>query len=389
MPEVRPKIETAAKIKVVGVGGSGCAAVQRMVESKMRGVEFISLNTDVQALNFSNASKKIHIGKNVTRGLGAGMDPEVGLRAAEENQEEIKEAVKGADMVFVTCGMGGGTGTGAIPLVAEIARDQGALTVAIVTKPFSWEGAMRREIAERGLELLSENVDTVITIPNDRILQIVDKKASLLDSFKIVDDILRQAVQGISEIITIPGLINVDFADVKAVMKDAGSALMGIGRATGENRAVEAAKQAINSPLLEVSIDGAKGILFIVSGSSKLGMHEVSEAAQIITNKADPGARIIFGTVIDDNLKDELKITVVATGFDGAANPVSKYQGGGFYTPSTFIKSQGKDEQNSKTEKQKNIKTFFSKSPSNKEEAPVSRADDELEIPAFLRKKLL
>jgi len=389
VPEVRPKIETAAKIKVVGVGGSGCAAVQRMVESKMRGVEFISLNTDVQALNFSNASKKIHIGKNVTRGLGAGMDPEVGLRAAEENQEEIKEAVKGADMVFVTCGMGGGTGTGAIPLVAEIARDQGALTVAIVTKPFSWEGAMRREIAERGLELLSENVDTVITIPNDRILQIVDKKASLLDSFKIVDDILRQAVQGISEIITIPGLINVDFADVKAVMKDAGSALMGIGRATGENRAVEAAKQAINSPLLEVSIDGAKGILFIVSGSSKLGMHEVSEAAQIITNKADPGARIIFGTVIDDNLKDELKITVVATGFDGAANPVSKYQGGGFYTPSTFIKSQGKDEQNSKTEKQKNIKTFFSKSPSNKEEAPVSRADDELEIPAFLRKKLL
>lgn len=389
MPEVRPKIETAAKIKVVGVGGSGCAAVQRMVESKMRGVEFISLNTDVQALNFSNANKKIHIGKNVTRGLGAGMDPEVGLRAAEENQEEIKEAIKGADMVFVTCGMGGGTGTGAIPLVAEIARDLGALTVAIVTKPFSWEGAMRREIAERGLELLSENVDTVITIPNDRILQIVDKKASLLDSFKIVDDILRQAVQGISEIITIPGLINVDFADVKAVMKDAGSALMGIGRATGENRAIEAAKQAINSPLLEVSIDGAKGILFIVSGSSKLGMHEVSEAAQIITNKADPGARIIFGTVIDDNLKDELKITVVATGFEGAANPVSKYQSGGFYTPSTFIKSQGKEEQNQKTEKQKNIKTFFSKSPSDKEEALVNRANDELEIPAFLRKKLL
>jgi cell division protein FtsZ len=383
MPEVRPKIETAAKIKVVGVGGSGCSAINRMVESKIKGVEFISVNTDVQALNFSNSGKKVHIGKNVTRGLGAGMDPEVGYRAAEENQSDIKEALKGADMVFITGGLGGGTCSGASPLVADIAKDSGALTVGIVTKPFSWEGAMRREIAEKAHDLLSENVDTIITIPNDRILQIIDKKTSLLDAFKIVDDVLRQGVQGISELITIPGLINVDFADVKAVMKDAGSALMGIGRATGENRAVEAAKAAINSPLLEVAIDGAKGILFIVSGSSNLGMHEVSEAAQIITGKADPGAKIIFGTVIDDSLKDEMKITVVATGFDGIANPAPRHANGGFYTPSSFLKSQepalAESMANAKDKKLKN----------KKEEERANAGDGELEIPAFLRKKLL
>ncbi len=384
MPEVKPKIETAAKIKVVGVGGSGCSAIHRMIESKIRGVDFISINTDIQALNFSNSGKKVHIGKNVTRGLGAGMDPEVGYRAAEESQNEIKEALKGADLVFVTGGLGGGTCSGASPLIAEVAKDLGALTVGIITKPFSWEGAMRREIAERAHGLLSENVDTIITVPNDRVLQIVDKKTSLLDAFKIVDDVLRQGVQGISELITVPGLINVDFADVKAVMKEAGSALMGMGRASGENRAVEAAKAAINSPLLEVSIDGAKGILFIVAGSSNLGMHEVSEAAQIITSKADPSAKIIFGTVIDDSLKDEIKITVVATGFDGVANPVSKHQNGGFYTPSNFLKSQDKEDLIEKSAKNKKA----APKAVGKDEMP-NQADEELEIPAFLRKKLL
>lgn len=378
MPEVRPKIETAAKIKVVGVGGSGNNAIHRMIESKIRGVEFISVNTDLQALLTCNGGKKVHIGKNVTRGLGAGMDPEVGYRAAEENQSELKEALKGADMVFITGGLGGGTCSGASPLVAEVARDLGALTVAIITKPFSWEGAMRREIAEGSHDKLSEHVDTIITIPNDRILQIIDKKTSLLSAFKIVDDVLRQGVQGISELITVPGLINVDFADVKAVMKDAGSALMGIGRAKGDNRAVEAAKAAINSPLLDVTIDGAKGILFIVSGGSDLTMHEVSEAAQIITGKADPSAKIIFGTVIDESLKDEIKITVVATGFEGKANP-NKPANGGFYTPSSFIKSQGKEESNDKNAKNVSKKREESKSPE----------ESELDIPAFLRKKLL
>ncbi len=380
MPEIRPKIETSAKIKVVGVGGSGNNAINRMFESKIRGVEFISVNTDLQALLTCDGGKKVHIGKNVTRGLGAGMDPEIGYRAAEENQSEIKEALKGADMVFITGGLGGGTCSGASPLVAEISRDLGALTVAIITKPFAWEGAMRREIAEASHDKLSEHVDTIITIPNDRILQIIDKKTSLLNAFRIVDDVLRQGVQGISELITVPGLINVDFADVKAVMKDAGSALMGIGRAKGDNRAVEAAKAAINSPLLDVTIDGAKGILFIVSGGSDLAMHEVSEAAQIITGKADPSAKIIFGTVIDDSLKDEIKITVVATGFEGKANPI-KSTNGGFYTPTSFIKSQGQGKEDSSD---KNIKNIFKK----KEETQISE-EQALEIPAFIRKKLL
>jgi len=316
MAEFKPEIETAAKIKVIGVGGGGGSALNRMILEKLRGVDFIAVNTDAQALHANLALTKIPIGKTATRGLGAGMNPEVGRRAAEENANDIRTAIAGADMVFLTCGLGGGTGSGAIPEIAKIAREVGALTVAVVTKPFGFEGAQRKRIADEAYAELCAQVDTVITIPNDRVLQIIDKKTSLLDAFKIVDDVLRQGVQGISEIITIPGLINVDFADVKAIMQNAGSALMGIGRASGESRAVEAAKQAIASPLLELSIDGAKGILFTVTGSADLAMYEVAEAAKIITGSADEDARVIFGANIDETLQDEVRITVVATGFD-------------------------------------------------------------------------
>lgn len=316
MPQVKPEVETFAKIKVIGVGGSGGSAVDRMVRAGIRGVDFYAVNTDVQALHHNTAPHKIHIGKSVTRGLGAGMDPELGKRSAEENQAEIRDMLKDSDMVFITCGLGGGTGSGASPVVAEIAREMGILTIAVVTKPFSFEGQQRKKIADKAYEKLSQNIDTIITIPNDRVLQIIDKKTTLLEAFRIVDDVLRQGVQGISELITVPGEINVDFADVRAIMNDTGSALMGIGVATGENRAVDAAKAAISSPLLDVSIDGARGILFTVTASSSLGMQEVSEAAKVITSSADEDAKVIFGTVIDENMKDELRITVVATGFD-------------------------------------------------------------------------
>lgn len=333
MAEIKPEIETFAKIKVVGVGGSGGSAVNRMIASKIRGVEFIAVNTDVQALHHSQAAIKLHIGKTVSRGLGAGMDPETGARAAEESQNEIKEVLKGADMVFLTCGLGGGTGTGAGPVVAQIAKELGALTVAVVTRPFAFEGAQRRAIADAGHEKLSEIVDTIITIPNDRVLQIIDRKTSLLDAFEIVDDVLRQGVQGISELITVPGLVNVDFADVRAIMSNRGSALMGIGRGQGENRAADAAKSAIASPLLEVSIDGARGILFTITGGSNLAMYEVSEAAKVITQSADPSAKVIFGAIIDEGLKDEIKVTVIATGFE--SRPVMSKKAGlasGAYT---------------------------------------------------------
>lgn len=316
MAEVKPSIETSANIKVVGVGGGGCSAVNRMVEAKIKGVEFIVMNTDIQALQISKASKKLHIGKTVTRGLGAGMDPELGRRSAEESENEIRELLKGADMVFITCGLGGGTGSGAAPMVAEIARDLGALAIAVVTKPFTFEGTQRMDIAERAHELLTDRVDTVITVPNDRILQIAEKKTSMLDAFLNVDDVLRQGVQGISEVITVHGDINVDYADVKAIMSDAGSALMGIGKGTGENRTVDAAKQAIESPLLDVSINGAKGILFVITGGPDLGIHEVTEAAKIITGSADSNAKVIFGTVINPEMKDSVSITVIATGFE-------------------------------------------------------------------------
>ena len=317
MAEVKPDIETFAKIKVVGVGGSGNSAVSRMIDSNIKGVEFVAVNTDSQALHHSRAAEKVHIGKNLTKGLGAGMNPEIGRQAAEENRDEIQEVLKGTDMVFVTCGLGGGTGSGAGPVVAETAKELGALTVAVVTKPFAFEGAQRQAIANEALENLKKRVDTFITIHNDRLLSIIDKKVTLINSFKIVDDVLRQGVQGISDLITKPGIVNVDFADVRAIMADSGSALMGIGISSGENRAAEAAKAAISSPLLELSIDGAKGVLFNVSGSSDLTMLEINEAANIITENVDPNAKVIFGAVTDDQVrKGDIHITVVATGFD-------------------------------------------------------------------------
>ena len=316
MPQIKPDIETFAKIKVIGVGGSGGNAISGMVEAKIQGVEFIAVNTDAQDLHHSKATLKIHIGKNVTRGLGAGMNPDIGRQAAEENKDDIHEALKGADMVFVTCGLGGGTGTGAAPIIAEVARETGALTVGVVTKPFSFEGLQRSRIAEEGLNNLRERVDTLITIPNDKLLNIIERKTSLLDSFAIVDDVLRQAVQGISDLIIKPGIVNVDFADVRAIMQDAGSALMGIGKASGEERAIEAARLAINSPLLELSIDGARGVLFSLSGGDDLAMYEINEAAKSVQEKVNSSAKIIFGAVKDKNLKKgEIRITILATGF--------------------------------------------------------------------------
>lgn len=325
MGEVKPAIETFAKIKVIGVGGSGGSSSERMIRANMKGVDFIVANTDVQALLYSHAPLKIHLGKTATRGLGAGMNPEVGRTAAEESQNEIREALKGADMVFITCGLGGGTGTGAAPVIAMIAKEIGALTVAVVTKPFSFEGAKRREIAERGYQELASRVDTIISIPNDRVLNLIDKKTSLIEAFETVDEVLLQGVQGISELITTPGLINVDFADVKSIMTDTGNALMGIGHASGENRATEAAKRAIASPLLEVSIEGANGILFTITGGANLSLHEVTEAANIITEHADPDAKVIFGAVIDDKMKDEVKVCVIATGFDGSRKMIADH----------------------------------------------------------------
>ena len=319
MPQVvEPAIETFAQIKVVGIGGAGGAAINRMVEAGIEGVDFIAINTDAQALHHSKANKKIHIGKDATRGLGAGADPDVGEAAAKESVEEIKKAIDGADMVFVTIGAGGGTGSGAGHVVAEIAKELDTLVIGFATKPFAFEGEKRRKNAETAIEKLRNAVDTLIVIPNDRLLQTIDRDTPLMEAFKVADDVLRQGVQGISDLITVNGLINLDFADVKAVMTDAGSALMGIGRASGEDRAIEAAKQAIESPLLEVSIDGARGILFNVIGGNDLTMHEINAAAETITTAADPEANIIFGATINPDLEGEVIITVVATGFDAS-----------------------------------------------------------------------
>jgi len=318
MPQVEPAIETIAKIKVVGVGGAGGAAVNSMVDAGVEGVEFIAINTDAQALFHSKAQTKIHIGKDATRGLGAGADPSVGEKAAQESAEEIKKALAGADMIFVTLGAGGGTGSGAAHIVASLAKEMGILVVGCATKPFAFEGEKRRRNAEIAIENLRSAVDTLITVPNDRLLQTIDRQTPLIEAFKLADDVLRQGVQGISDLITVHGLINLDFADVKAVMSNAGSALMGIGRASGENRAVLAAQQAIESPLLEVSIDGARGILFNVIGGNDLSMHEINSAAETITSAADSEANIIFGATIDDKLTDEIIITVVAAGFEAA-----------------------------------------------------------------------
>ncbi|MFH1404497.1 MAG: cell division protein FtsZ [Patescibacteria group bacterium] len=418
MAQVKPDIETSAKIKVVGIGGGGGSAINRMISDNIKGVEFIAVNTDVQALNQNLSPTKIVIGKTITRGLGAGMNPEVGKRSAEENQNEIRDALNGADMVFLTCGLGGGTGTGAIPEAAKLAKDIGALTIAVVTKPFSFEGAQRSRIAEEGHEHLREHVDAIITIPNDRVLQIIDKKTSLMDAFTVVDDVLRQGVQGIAELITVPGLINVDFADVKAIMENSGSALMGIGRAGGENRAVEAAKQAIASPLLELSVDGAKGILFTITGGEDLGMHEVAEAAKVITNSADEDAKVIFGANIDESLKDELRITVVATGFDSRERrthtPGSvEVQAQSTWSPSSFLRSREDAPvsryQITKEKKQENENTTIKYDrpqieplkqqprPFVKPQKPQPKLDDienlddqdEIEIPAFIRKKMM
>lgn len=398
MAEVKPTVETFAKIKVVGVGGSGGNAINRMIASRIKGVEFIAMNTDVQALHYSNAAVKLHIGKSVTRGLGAGMNPELGAQAAQESQNEIRDILKGADMVFITCGLGGGTGTGAAPLVSEIARDIGALTVGVVTKPFSFEGAQRRDIADRGYERLAERADTVITIPNDRVLQIIEKKTTLVDSFGMVDDVLRQAVQGISELITVPGLINVDFADVKAIMEGQGSALMAIGKASGEHRATEAAKAAVASPLLEVAIDGARGILFVVTGGHNLTMHEVAEAAKVITGTADSNAKVIFGSVIDDSIKDEVRITVIATGFDPKSRIASatKSSAAGMSSASiaasvaprmAILEPQGARPFVSK-QLAEEMSVPVAVTRKSSAAVPAAEEADDLDIPAFIRKKM-
>lgn len=405
MAEIKPPVETFARIKVVGVGGSGGSAISRMIEAKLRGVEFVAINTDAQALHHNKAAEKVHIGKNLTKGLGAGMNPDIGRQAAEENRDEIQDVLKGTDMVFVTCGLGGGTGTGAAPIVAETAKELGALTVAVVTKPFTFEGAQRRAIAEEGLENLKERVDTIITIPNDKLLQIIDKKTTLINSFKIVDDVLRQGVQGISDLITKHGIVNVDFADVRAIMANSGSALMGIGVGAGENRAADAAKAAINSPLLELSIDGAKGVLFNVSGSSDLTMLEINEAANIITESIDPNAKVIFGAVVDETMKKgEVQITVVATGFDELnvrETPVERM------SRMVIDEHPRRPEPiQMSPEPQEDMKvTFPSKSESKmiieekvppkpqrptftRKEKELDDDDDELEIPAFIRRKM-
>ncbi len=320
MIEFDLEMEQFAQIKVIGVGGGGSNAVNRMIAAGLRGVEFISVNTDAQALYLANSECKLQIGEKLTKGLGAGANPEIGAQAAEESREEIKQALKGADMVFITAGMGGGTGTGATPIIAELARELGALTVGVVTKPFTFEGRRRAAVAEKGISNFKEKVDTLITIPNDRLLQVVDKRTPILEAFRIADDVLRQGVQGISDLIAVPGLINLDFADVKTIMKETGAALMGIGVGSGDNRTVEAAKKAIASPLLETSIDGARGVLLNITGGVNLSLFEVNEAADIVAEAADPDANIIFGAVIDESLDDEVRITVIATGFDHRAS---------------------------------------------------------------------
>jgi len=405
-------LDTFANIKVCGVGGSGGNAIARMIASRVRGVEFVAINTDAQALLNNPAPVKVQIGKETTRGLGAGADIEVGRKSAEENKDEIYEVLKGADMVFVTFGAGGGTGTGAAPLVAQIARELGALTVGVVTKPFSFEGLRRKKMADVGIDELRDKVDTLITIPNDRLLQVIDKKTSLPDAFGIVDDILRQGVQGISDLIVIPGIINVDFADVRTIMQDAGSALMGIGRASGENRAIEAARQAIDSPLLELSIDGAMGILYNITGGPDMTMYEVEEASKAITEAAHPEANIIFGAMVDDAMSGEVKITVIATGFETETpKPQTKRrpglagESGPFGVPTqaepigssniTTIPFFGKSNNHNPT----NFSNRFSSSDEEpRRERPIppqpepekvdDDKEDELDVPAFIRRKL-
>jgi len=356
-------IETGANylavIKVVGIGGGGTNAVNRMVEAGVKGVEFIAINTDAQALLMSDADYKVHIGVGLTKGLGAGADPDVGYQAAEENKAEIKEALQGADMVFVTAGQGGGTGTGAAPVIAQIAKDEiGALTVGVVTRPFAFEGRKRALQAEEGIKRLRDVVDTLIVIPNDRLLQVAEKKTSILDAFRVADDILRQGTQGITDLITVPGLINLDFADVRTIMEDAGSALMGIGISAGDNRAHDAAKAAISSPLLESSIEGAQGVLLSIAGGSDLGLFEVNEAAEVVAQAAHPDANIIFGANIDDSMMDQIRVTVIATGFEGRRRQ-------------EVMRFAGEEDDG----------------PAMPKFEPLASVEEDLDIPAFLKKR--
>lgn len=409
MPKVNPEIEAFARIKVIGVGGSGKNAVNHMVNSKVKGVEFIVVNTDAQDLHHSLASKKIHIGKNLTRGLGTGMNPELGKRAAEETKEELQEAIKGADMVFITGGMGGGTGTGASPVVARTAREQGALTIGVVTKPFFFEGSQRMFLAEHGLENLENEVDALIVIPNDKLLS-TEKDSTVLNAFAKCDEVLRQAVEGISDLITTPGLINVDFADIKAVMVDAGTALMGIGTASGENRATEAARMAINSPLLDVSINGAKGVLFAIAGGEDLKMQEIQEAAKVITESVDANAKVIFGAIMDPKLrKGEVKITVIASGFPSGSSrrerreekklqPESQQKDSAKADSTLFDRKEERPIEIHRPAKENSERAIYNSIPTHEPEKPADSRkatdmdddDDDLGvIPQFLRRSRL
>ena len=358
--------ENFAQIKVIGVGGGGSNAVDRMIEAGVKGVEFVAVNTDAQALLHSAAPRRIRIGDKLTKGLGSGGNPVIGEKAAEESSEELTEVLRGSDMIFITAGMGGGTGTGASPVIAQIARELGALTLAVVTRPFTFEGNRRRSVAEEGITKLKPDVDTLIVIPNDRLLQITDKHTSMLEAFRVADDVLRQGIQGISDLITIRGLINLDFADVKTIMDSAGSALMAIGYGTGEKRMLDAAQAAISSPLLELSIDGAKGVLFNVTGGPELTMWEINEAAEIIARAADPDANIIFGAVIDENMRDEVKITLIATGFDHIPSPSRRA------ARPTRARDLLAGEPKGRTDRDEDIPTILG-------------TEDEIDIPPFLR----
>ena len=400
MPKINQAIESFARIMVIGVGGSGKNAVNHMINSKVKGVSFICMNADTQDLHNSLAEKKIHIGKNLTKGLGAGMDPEVGKKAAEETKSEIQDVIKGADMIFLAFGAGGGTGTGAAPIIARAAKEQGILTVAVTTKPFFFEGNHRMKIAEKGIEELSKEVDAVIVIPNDKLLQLADKNTNFKDAFASCDNVLRQAVEGISDLITTPGIINVDFADIKAIMKDAGSALMGIGIASGEKRSEKAALAAINSPLLEISIHGAKGVLFAISGGDDLTIHEIQEAAKVITESIDKDAKVIFGTIYDKELKKgELKVTVIATNFP-ADMPRKNLFGGTGSVNQTLLKEENatlaKKEINNSINNIKGgninnnidfLKKIDKKTDAVKDIIIEDDTDDWSAVPAFLRRK--
>ncbi|MBM7632500.1 cell division protein FtsZ [Geomicrobium sediminis] len=379
MLEFEMDMDQLAQIKVIGVGGGGSNAVNRMIENGLQGVEFIAVNTDAQALQLSQAETKLQLGGKLTRGLGAGANPEIGKKAAEESKEQLEECLTGADMVFITAGMGGGTGTGAAPVIAEVAKEIGALTVGVVTRPFSFEGKKRSTHAKNGIEALKEKVDTLIVIPNDRLLEIVDKNTPMLEAFREADNVLRQGVQGISDLIATPGLINLDFADVKTVMSEKGSALMGIGIATGENRAAEAAKKAISSPLLETSVDGAQGVLMNITGGSNLSLFEVHEAAEIVSDASDPEVNMIFGSVINENLKEEIVVTVIATGFDDVADKKAKQQK---VRGSSMQRQQAPREEVEPTREQRQQPVY--------EEPPQpepQQEDESIDVPAFLRNR--